>query len=128
MADRVDATMQSMKAPQAQSNVDRVFSEPQRNQLPTRNDSVLPSSKLSNCRIRTASLQFPAYMTGKCRLGRHAPTVTPPTSRVVRGASRMCDVLRTRSALHCGLGGGRLGLADRGALQGVGESADIGAG
>lgn len=88
----VDATVKSMKAPQAQSSVDRVFSQPHhRNQLPTRNHSMLPASDIRNRRIQSVSLQFPAYMAGKCRLDGHPPTVADLGARVVRTGARMCD-------------------------------------
>jgi len=80
----VDPTVHGVKAPEAQSSVDRVFPETKLNQLPTANDTMLPPSELRDRRVRPVSLQFPAYMAGQCRLGGHGTTVSCPTSRVVR--------------------------------------------
>lgn len=67
---RVHATMQPVQAPHTRSAVDRIFAKPNLDQLGARYDPILSSGQRADLHIPSASLRFPVYMTGKCRLGR----------------------------------------------------------
>jgi hypothetical protein len=84
MPDGINAAVQSMKTTQTQSSVNRVFSEPEQDQLPTRDHPLLSAGEIGNRRIRPVSMHFPAHTAGKCRLGGHRTMVSPPASQVVR--------------------------------------------
>ena len=56
MPHRVDPAMQPVQAPAADPAVDRVFSQPQLEQLPTRHNPVLTPRQLGNRAVVTASL------------------------------------------------------------------------
>lgn len=62
--DCVDAAMHTMQTPAAAATFDRVLAESHLEQLPARNDSVLPFCEIRDLPIRAASPPQPVYMTG----------------------------------------------------------------
>jgi hypothetical protein len=84
MTNRVNPTVHAMEPAQALPGIDCVFPKADPDQLPARHDPMLPFGEFRNRRIGCASLQFPAYATGNCRLGGHAAMVSTLASRVVR--------------------------------------------
>jgi len=70
MADGVHAAMQPMQTATRQARVDRVLADPQLDQLRPRDHPVLPCRQTGNLGIRRLTLSFPAYLAGKCSLGR----------------------------------------------------------
>ena len=53
MADGVDATVKAMPAASARSMLDRTRRQPEHNQLPMRDDSMLPLGELGNGSIES---------------------------------------------------------------------------
>jgi hypothetical protein len=88
MSNGVDAAMQPAKPAGIQSGVDRIFPEPQLDQLSSRDDPMLSPGELANLMIGRSRLQFPAHMAGKRSLvpmvRRHAQTLTATGARVAR--------------------------------------------
>jgi hypothetical protein len=86
MANSVDAWMQPVQPTGGHTTPDRIPSQPHPKQLSPRNHPMLSLRQIRDLPIgHGANLRLGAPKTPKCRLGRHAATVTPPASRVVRG-------------------------------------------
>ena len=97
MPDRVHAAVQPVQSPLPQPVIDRVFAQPELDQLAPRDDPVLGAGELGNRRIRTAGPLRPGNSAGWGGLAAHGAMLARQVARVARGSGRFAAGIATET-------------------------------
>jgi hypothetical protein len=118
----VHARVYRVKAPGPDASLDRIRVDLEPKELSPTNDPVLSPRQLGDHAI---GLRFGAYSASECRRSGHE---TEADGEMRTRGARFGESLLRAGALDDGFGGCRLGLADRGPFEGVGQGPQVGAG
>lgn len=117
VTDRIHARLHPVQATASQAGRDRAPAEADLHQLRPGYDSMLASGELRQRPVVIASPRKRILKRLVCGLGEHRPE---GRAQAFAGGAPFAPIpLRAGGALRGGLGGRRLGLADRRPLQGI---------